>query len=351
MLFLNKDVLVSWGPAALNLILSGVLIYFVYQWMDSKNKRDREKAWMRQILFGLMVIFLVAGVIVSFPIASETRDMVFKFLGGAITAVFAFSSTSLVGNSMAALALKLIDGIRPGDFLTVGEHSGRISEQGLLHTEIQTEERRLTTIPNLYLITNPHTVVRSTGTIVSATVSLGYDVSRFKIEKALIEAANRTGLKDAYVQVIELGDFSVSYRIAGFLEKVKFLISVRSQLMGNVLDVLHESNIEIVSPNFMNQRPLGREQVFIPQVTQYEKKQTEDLSAKPEDLIFDKAEEAESKEDIKNASNKIHAQIAENEEKLKNEELLEEEREKITKRIENLKKRDLRLMEMLERFE
>jgi len=150
--------------------------------------------------------------------------------------------------------LKVIGGIRPGDFLTVGDHTGRVSEQGLLHTEIQTEDRTLTTIPNMFLINNPHTVVRSTGTIISATVSLGYDVSRFKIEKALIEAAQRSGLKESYVQVMELGDFSITYRIAGFLEKIKFVISARASLRAHILDVLHENGIEIVSPNFMNQR-------------------------------------------------------------------------------------------------
>lgn len=346
-MFINKSFLISWGPAFLNLVVSTVLVYFLFKWISYKNKRDRERAWLRQTIFGLIIVFLLAGVIISFPISSESRDMVFKFLGGAITAVFAFSSTSLVGNSMAALALKLIGDVRPGDFLSVGEHSGRVSEQGLLHTEIQTEERKLTTIPNLYLITNPHTVVRSTGTVVSASLSLGYDVSRYKIEKALIEAAKKTGLKDPYVQILELGDFSVVYRIAGFLDKVKFLISMRSQLMGNVLDSLHEADIEIVSPSFMNQRPLKPDQVFIPKVTYLEKLQTEDLSAKPEELIFDKAEEAESKEEIKNVSNKINAKIAETEEKLKSENLSEDERLKFQKRIEVLKARDEKLMEIL----
>jgi len=319
--------------------------------MARKNRIDSENTWLRQIAFVFIIIFCIVGVIVSFPIASETRGQILNLLGIAFTAVIALSSTSFVGNLMSALMLKVIGAIRPGDFITVGEHSGRVSEQGLLHTEIQTEDRTLTTIPNMFLINNPHTVVRSTGTIISATVSLGYDVSRFKIEKALIEAAQKAGLKESYVQVMDLGDYSITYRIAGFLEKVKFVISARSSLRAEMLDALHENGIEIVSPTFMNQRQINSKTAFIPQVNVLEKKETENLSIKPEDLVFDKAEEAESKEAIKINREKIDNKITEIKEKLKDETLSEDETAKMEKRIEDLQRRDERLLEILKKLE
>ncbi len=79
---------------------------------------------------------------------------------------------------MAGLMLQAVRHIRPGVFLRVGDHFGRVSEQGILHTEIQAEERNLTTLPNLYLVSNPVTVVRSSGTIISASESLAYDIPR-----------------------------------------------------------------------------------------------------------------------------------------------------------------------------
>ena len=60
---------------------------------------------------------------------------------------------------------------------------------------------------------------RSSGTIVSATVSLGYDTSHSRLEALLKEAAKRAGLGESFVQVVDLGDFSVNYRLAGFLER------------------------------------------------------------------------------------------------------------------------------------
>jgi len=350
-LFLSKINFVNWLPAVINILVSIALIYLVSKFIARKNRLDSENTWLRQIAFVFLIIFCVVGVIVSFPIATETRGQILNLLGIAFTAVIALSSTSFVGNLMSALMLKVIGGIRPGDFLTVGEHTGRVSEQGLLHTEIQTEDRTLTTIPNMFLINNPHTVVRSTGTIISAKVSLGYDVSRFKIEKALIEAAQRSGLKEAYVQVMDLGDFSITYRIAGFLEKIKFVISSRASLRAHILDVLHENEIEIVSPNFMNQRQLDPNKEFIPQVNYYERKETEHLSKKPEDLIFDKADEAESKESIKANCEKIKNKISEIKEKLKDEEITDEDKAKAAKRIEDLIKREERLLEMLKKLD
>ena len=76
-----------------------------------------------------------------------------------------------------------------GDFIQCGEHIGRVSERGLLHTEIQPEGRDLITLPNLYLVSHPVSTVQPAGTLVECTVSLGYDVPREEIEEALLRLA------------------------------------------------------------------------------------------------------------------------------------------------------------------
>jgi len=144
----------------------------------------------------------------------------------------------------------------------------------------------------------------------------------------------------------------VTYRVAGFLEKIKFLISVRSELNAHVLDALHENGIEIVSPSFMNQRVWDNNKAFIPKVNYFEKKETEKFAhLKPESLIFDKAEEAESKESIKEMCEKIKDKISQAKEKLKDDELSDEERAAVVKRVEDLTKREVKLLEMLTKFD
>lgn len=104
---------------------------------------------------------------------------------------------------------------------------GHVSGRGLFHTEIQTKDRDLATMPNLYRISNRVKVVRSSGTIVSANIYLGYDASDSRLEGLLVEAAKKAGLEDPFVHAVDLGDYTVGYRMSGFLEDIKRLATAR----------------------------------------------------------------------------------------------------------------------------
>jgi small-conductance mechanosensitive channel len=176
----------------------------------------------------------------------------------------------------------------------------------LLHTEIQTELRDLVTVPNLYMVTQPLHVVRASGTIIKAEVSLGYDVSHGRAAEVLRGAAAKCGLKDGFVQVLELGDFSVTYRVAGLLQDVKNLISARSSLRAAMLDALHAADIEIVSPTFMNTRAVKEGRLFIPEPS---KKGAKPAQTQAENVAFDLAEEAASMEKIRMAIEQADAEL------------------------------------------
>ena len=162
----------------------------------------------------------------------------------------------------------------------------------LLHTEIQTEERDLTTLPNMYLVTNPVRVMRPTGTVLYVELSLGYEVSRHKIEEILLDAARSCELDSPYVQIRNLGDYSVTYRISGLLKEVNHLLDKRRELRGRTIDALHEKGVEIVSPSFMNTRSLEKDRTFISDVEKPNKPAS--ASQSTDSLVFDKAEKAES---------------------------------------------------------
>lgn len=274
--------------------------------LGAENKLPRQLVMLGLTVFGVVVVLM------TIPMSETTRGQVLGLLGIVLTAVIALSSTTFVANAMAGLMLRIIKTFKPGDFVRIGEQFGRVTERGLFHTEIQTEDRDLMTFPNLYMVTSPVTVVMKSGTIISAQVSLGYDVSRSQIEEYLCEAAESIGLQEPFVQVVELGDFSVIYRVAGFLAEVKQLLTVRSNLRKSIMDVLHNNNIEIVSPNFMNQRQLEKEKVFIPAMQHRAAKimQTADEEA-PESLIFDKGTKVAEMEQLKVEQEKLKKQMHE----------------------------------------
>ena len=249
-------------------------------------------AFRRQLIQLAGVLGVILTLILFLPLDATLRGQLLSLYGIVLSATIALSSTTLVGNVMAGIMLKTIKSCRPGYYITVGDHFGRITTMDLLHTEIQTEERDLTTLPNLYLINNPVRVMRTSGTVIFVEVSLGYDVPRHEIEKQLLAAATDTGLESPFVQIRELGDFSVTYRVSGLLTEVNRLLDKRRELRARTMDSLHAADIEIVSPNFMNTRNFDTGERFIPEVEAVT--EPVDAGGSTDALVFDKAEEAES---------------------------------------------------------
>lgn len=283
-----------------------------------------ERKFSRQlIMLGLTILGLLASVL-ALPINDSSRNQLIGLVGIVISGMLAFSSTTIISNLMAGILLRITKPFRVGDFIRIGDHFGRVTERGLFDTEIQTETRELIALPNTYCISNPVAATLSSGTIISATLSLGYDLDHVRIERLLEEAASTCGLREPFVHIMELGNFSVTYRVSGFLDEPKRLISVRSSLYGCVLDALHGQGIEILSPAYMNQRQVGAEAPVIPSnVAMTTPKQTD---ASPEDIAFDKADKAEKKE---NRKQRLGEEIERLEALLKED--VEEERKKALK--------------------
>jgi small conductance mechanosensitive channel len=286
-------------------LLAGLNRYFKRRWKDNPDLQFRFQL--------IMLALTLAGglaIIIALPINDVLRGQLLSLIGILLSAAIALSSTTFIGNILAGVMLKVVRSARPGDFVTIGELTGRVTEMDLLHTQVQTEFRDLVTVPNLYMVTQPLHVVRASGTIIHAEVSLGYDVHHGRVSDVLLAAAATAGLTDAFVQVRELGDFAVSYRVAGLLEDVQSLISARSDLRRAVLDALHAAGIEIVSPNFINTRALAEERRFVPAPAQ-SLRSGRKPETRAEEVAFDVAEEAASVEELRKALELLDRELEE----------------------------------------
>lgn len=319
---MGSDVLAlsEWG-GLIGLVVTVALVaavLWLLDWLLLRRHPElstEERSPRQALLLALTVVGIVV-VMLAWPAGPNTRELLLGVVGLILSAVIALSSTTFVANAMAGLMLRSVQSFRPGDFIRVGEQFGRVTERGLFHTEIQTADRDLTTLPNLYLVSNPLTVVRASGTIVSATLSLGYDIAHSQIEPLLIEAAEQVGLRDPFVQITDLGDFSVGYRIAGFLANPRELLSARSKLRRKVLDVLHGTGIEIVSPTFMNQRALTPGVRMIPPDS-VARPHHDAAKPAPEKIIFDKADTAAKVETLRNRRSEFLKHLEQLNEQLK----------------------------------
>jgi small conductance mechanosensitive channel len=317
------------------LVLGIVVIVGLRKFLDKRFAGQANKNMKLQLIVLFLSLVVLILVIIVSPVNDNQRGQILGLIGIVLSAAIALSSTTFLGNAMAGLMLRSVKAFKPGDFISIGDSFGRVTERGLFHVEIQTEFRDLITLPNLHLVTNPVKVVRSTGTVVSTEVSLGYNIPRGRIKDALMRAAEKCDLQEPFVHVIQLGDFSVVYRVSGLLTDVKHLLSARSQIRESVMDELHAAGIEIVSPTFMNTRQLSVDDRMIPKVTGDDESAT--LAATPEDVVFDKAEEAQSVEQLRERFEKLGADIADLEKSLK-ESKDDRERQGIETRIDHMRK-------------
>jgi small-conductance mechanosensitive channel len=258
------DVLLEALPTAAAVLLVAGALVLAGKLFDRWEQHGQARRFSRQLtLLGLTVAGLVV-VVLSLPLPPSEKGNLLSLIGIVLSAAIALSSTTVLGNILAGLMIRSLRRLRTGDFVESGDQFGRVTELGLLFTEIQAKDSNLWQVPNLYLVQRPLQVVRSQGTIVTADVSLGYDVPRQAVREALRAAAEEAGLEDPFVLVQDLGDFSVCYRCGGLLKEVKSLVSANSTLRAEMLDALHGAGIEIVSPSFMNTRALESSRRMVP---------------------------------------------------------------------------------------
>lgn len=327
--------LLNWIPFSLSLLIGVFCLFGIQKFFEFRSKKsiNGTKIYYQLTLFFLINVLIVV-LIINTPLSEGLKGQLLSLLGITFTAAIALSSTTFLGNIMVGLMIKVLGKFKPGDFLRIDSHFGRVTELGLLHTEIQTQDRDLTTLPNLFLVSNPVKVIRSSGTVLSEELSLGYDIHHNRIEKSLIRAAKKCGLEDPFMHIQKLGDYSVTYRISGFMKDVKSILSTKASFREEILDSLHQDKIEIISPTFMNQRVFENTKAFVPK---YERDAFGEQDEKPEELIFDKAEEAESVERLKELVSLVDVNIKnlENNQELTKEEI-EVKEAKLLKRKEKL---------------
>ncbi|MDX1677282.1 mechanosensitive ion channel family protein [Arsukibacterium sp.] len=284
-------------PLIITSIIVVAILWLAHIVLIRRHRSEgNEKLFPRQLAMLILTVIGIVAIALSLPVSDSTRNQILGLIGLVISGVFAFSSSTIFSNIMAGTMLRVTMPFRTGDFIQTGEFFGRVVERGLLDTEIQTENRELVSLPNTFLVQNPICVTHSSGCIVSSTLSLGYDVHHAKIETLLLKAAKDSELTDPFVQILELGNYAITYKISGMLTDVKSLLTARSRLRSQVLDALHNEGVEIVSPAFMNQRKLADDGKVLP-TRQVKAGQPQQTAA--EDVVFDKAEEAAEREDNK----------------------------------------------------
>lgn len=285
------------------ILATGVLVVMIRLVFRKAHSSSRQWPYQRQFLVLLVVL---AGLFISIallPLEHEVKNQILSLLGILLSAVIALSSTTLVSNAMAGLMLRITHEFRGGDFIEVDTLVGRVTDLGIFHTEVQLVSRDVVSLPNLLLSQKAVKVTRRDGTFINLALSIGYMVSHQEVEKALLEAANRCKLTDSFVFVEAFLDHAIRYRLYGMLSESGERLSKTSELHKSVLDVFCEEGIEIASPALMDRREYDTAVQYFPKIGK--KNQTRKEATIVEELVFDKADEAQSLEELKEVQTRL----------------------------------------------
>ena len=118
-------------PTVYTLIIVLILIFTIRFILNKKYAGTLGHQFKRQIVTLMLSFIGLLAIIVVLPLSDNSRGQLLGLIGILFSAAIALSSTTLLGNAMAGLMLRSIRNIRPGDFIQVGKHFGRVSEQGL----------------------------------------------------------------------------------------------------------------------------------------------------------------------------------------------------------------------------
>ena len=212
----------------------------------------------QHITKGIVWLF---GLAMAYPYLPGSDTEAFKGLSVLVGLMLSLGASSLVGQAASGLILTYGRVFRKGEYVSVAEHEGTVTEMGIFTTRIRTGLGEELTVSNASILgtttRNYSRAVKGVGFVLDTNVSIGYDTSWRQVHALLIEAAKRTTgvLHDPAPQVFQtaLSDWYPVYRLVcqavpeGPLSRALVL----SSLHGHIQDVFNEYGVQIMSPQYI----------------------------------------------------------------------------------------------------
>jgi len=261
--FLNQSYawLVGNWQSIVYLVIGVGIIYAIYKLLSreinrlkNQEKIDENIAFNLNRLFKWISILAVLGVIVTQFVVDLSPVIGFMALAGGT--IIGFASMNTIGNAIAGIIVTLSKPFQIGDRILFNEEFADVVAIDLIYTRMKTLDNVLISIPNQQLLTTKidnygkKRIVRR-----NCTITAGYNISSEKIEKLLIDSANRVEgiLKEPkpYVLVTNLLNFAVEYSLYVFTNQIKKLRTIDSNLKRTVLEVCEKNGIDLTTPNLI----------------------------------------------------------------------------------------------------
>jgi small-conductance mechanosensitive channel len=218
-------------------------------------ERDPAVAARRRTTFSFLLRVIVALVVLLgtwsvLSIFTVTQEVARAFLASsAVLALIAgLALTSPLGNLGSGVLLAFTQPVRLGDRITVGDHTGVVSEMSLSYTKVVTDEDRHVFIPN-QMMGSSVIVNRSVGDprrilTVQVPVAIAAPIAEARrvTEHAASEVAGTDGLTVS-VQVGDVAEKAVWLNVVGFAPPGSNVAEIASEIRERVLAALGDAGL------------------------------------------------------------------------------------------------------------
>jgi small-conductance mechanosensitive channel len=222
-------------------------------WLDPDTARATRRL--------VTVLIWILGLTVAYPYIPGSSTEAFKGISVFVGLMLSLGSAGMVNQVMSGLVVIYSRALRPGEFVCIGDDTGRVTEVGLLSTKILTRKREEIIIPNAVLVgtktVNYSRHASKMGAGVGTTITIGYDAPWRQVHAMLLQAAAQTkGLREDPAPRVwqkALSDFYVEYELVVSLDQPEERVPVLSELHKHIQDAFNEQGVQIMSPHFENQ--------------------------------------------------------------------------------------------------
>lgn len=248
----------SLADIALGLILFSVII-FVTRLLQNGLERhvlpnlSKDRGIQVALKTGVGYVGTVIALLVT--VAALGLDLTnLALIAGALSVGLGFGLQNVVNNFVSGLILLAERPIKPGDWVIVGGHEGKVKKVNVRSTEIETFQRASVIIPNADLISTP--VVNWTHKNilgrVEVAVGVAYGTDPRLVERILLGCAkahpNVISYPEANVLFTDFADSSLNFELRAYLSDVEQRLSTGSELRFAINDAFAENGVEIPFP-------------------------------------------------------------------------------------------------------
>jgi small-conductance mechanosensitive channel len=204
------------------------------------------------------LVIVAFAFVIAYPYLPGSGTAAFHGVSIFLGVLLSLGSSSLISNVIAGHTLTYRRAFHIGDMVKIQDTLGEVIETGLLVTRLRTPKNEFVVVPNSLILANQllnySELARTQGIILHTTVGIGYEVPWRQTEAMLLMAADRTaGIAREpapFVHQLAFGDFSVTHELNVHCRDVQAMMSIRTALHRNILDVFNEYGVQIMTPAY-----------------------------------------------------------------------------------------------------